>query len=145
MTPQFILRAGLSDYLAEHCDGAGRFIPKSGLNPPPAWDTRENFIREAESEIDNLDWFPCYASRLLPPYETDGRGILIANWNHVSHRTGNLLERYGYTLDWSDQISRCDDCGRAVSDTPGCYGDVYTVVILGDGAACLCPWCAIDR
>jgi hypothetical protein len=33
-----------------------------------------------------------------------------------------LLENYGYQLEWSDEWSTCQECGKAVRMQPDCYG-----------------------
>lgn len=51
-----------------------------------------------------------------------GRGIVSANWNYVSQRTQDVLEQAGYTLDWCDGVSRCDECYKAIETQPTHYG-----------------------
>src|SRR5688572_13582179 len=89
-----------------------------------------------------LDWYSEYADG-----RDAGKGILAANWNHFprlnagswprtpesetaqeynwsrkGRRFGDILERMGYQLEWSDQVSRCDDCGGCIQTEPDCHG-----------------------
>jgi len=63
------------------------------------------------------DFFEGYADGR----ETD-KGVISANWNYVSNETQSRLEQAGYTLDWCDTVSRCDDCYKAIETEPTHYG-----------------------
>lgn len=101
----------------------------------------------------DLDWFEKYAN----PRDDSGKGVLTANWNHFprmaasdyyrtdegkaaqeynwSHkgkRFGDILERMGYHLEWSDQTMRCDHCGGCITEGPDYYGDTAHYSILGE-------------
>lgn len=104
------------------------------------------------SERGELDWYDHYAD----PREDSGKGILIANWNHFprteasdSHRTeegrkaqdfnwgkgrkfGDILERMGYHLEWSDQSARCEHCNGMIHTDAQCYGDTAHYALLGE-------------
>lgn len=134
MTPQYIMRKGITDYLRGMLDGKGNYVKKVSHMDLP-WDTLDYHKRQAESEVENLDWYEGFSG-----YPAPERGILVANWNCVSNRTQRLLERYGFVLDWSDEVVRCDDCNLATHSTPQFYGDQRTVTILEDG--CWCASCA---
>ena len=102
----------------------------------------------------DLDWFEGYADG-----RGDGaKGVLVADWNHFPRtaaaawpRTAeseaaqefnwnkgrkfqDILERFGYDLDWSDQIGRCDDCNKAIRETPDSYCDMAHSAIIGECA-----------
>jgi hypothetical protein len=100
----------------------------------------------------DLDWFSAYAD----PREDSGKGILTANWNHFprsaardSHRTeegrkaqdfnwgkgkrfGDVLERMGYQLEWSDQTDRCSHCDGCIHTDAQFYGDTSHYAVLGE-------------
>ena len=66
------------------------------------------------------------------------RGVLLANWNNVtrwnkdtkSHETlcrcmeriGDLAEKAGYALEWSDEWTECGGCYKAVRTQPDGHG-----------------------
>jgi hypothetical protein len=118
MTPQFILK---HDSKEPHCSDASK-------------ESREGYIEE-------MRWTAEYAE---PGYTPDGsRGILFANWNHFSKKAGELLERYGYTLEWSDEWDTCEDCNKAVRTSGDCYGwEPYFVLV--DDCSVVCLDC-LDR
>jgi hypothetical protein len=65
-----------------------------------------------------LQWFEGYANA-----DASGdKGVLSANWNHVSRETQNLLERAGYSLDWCDAVCGCSGCYKAIQTQPSHYG-----------------------
>jgi hypothetical protein len=68
-------------------------------------------IQSGYSEIENMNWFPGYAE---PGYCPPRHGVLVANWNLFPARVFDLLERYGYGTEWSDEWTGCDECGRIV-------------------------------
>lgn len=93
------------------------------------------------SERGDLDWYDAYAD----PHQGAGKGILTANWNEFprpgdhtfnwsakGRKFGDILERMGYQLEWSDQTSRCDHCGGAIQEQPHCYGDTAHYAMLGE-------------
>lgn len=80
-----------------------------------------------------------YANEFAEPgYDTKARGILFANWNDKRHydnntrtwvtdddtmsRLSDLAEKAGYTVEWSDQWTTCNDCGKAVRTEADSYG-----------------------
>lgn len=83
------------------------------------------------------DFFDGYADGS----ETD-KGVISANWNYVAQTTQDRLEAAGYTLDWCDQVSRCDDCGKCVETEPTHYGWKRQFHV-GDGYL-LCA-CCLER
>lgn len=54
-------------------------------------------------------------------YSDPKAGILFANWNDVSRRVQNILERAGYELEWEDEWTTCSSCGKALRTSPDCY------------------------
>jgi len=65
-----------------------------------------------------VNWSPKYAE---PGYTDTPAGILFANWNQVSRRVQDILERAGYSLEWEDEWTTCSDCGNAVRITADSY------------------------
>lgn len=115
---------------------------------------------EEWSEDGELDWYAKYADSR----EDSGKGVLTADWNHFpdslaseSHRTDvgkaaqeynwskgrkfqDVLEHYGYKLEWSDQTTRCDHCYGCIQTDAQYYGDSAHYAILGDCDA-VCEEC----
>lgn len=83
---------------------------------------REDFYRQyhqaAQSEIENMGFAPKYAE---PGYEQPHNGVLLANWNNLARGLDVILERMGYTVEWSDEWATCDDCGAVVRTEPDSY------------------------
>lgn len=50
-------------------------------------------------------------------------GKLIQNGTSFDARVQfeRILERLGYTLDWKDATSECDDCGNLIPTEPDCF------------------------
>jgi hypothetical protein len=96
MTPEFILRKGLSE--TPHCSEL------------PA-DRRLQ-------HLDNLGWAPGYAE---PGYSDPKKAVLFFNWNEVGRRTFDLLEQYGFECEWEDEWTTCGGCGKALRTSPDSY------------------------
>jgi hypothetical protein len=88
------------------------------------------------SSTGDLDWYDKYAD---PRRDEPEKGILVANWNHFprleaaagsyprnnwakGRKFQDILERMGYALEWSDQVSRCDNCYHCIETEPDSYG-----------------------
>ncbi len=85
-----------------------------------------------------LCWYEDYANN-----DTCGeKGILSGDWNNVSRKVQNLLERAGYTLDWCDAVCSCGGCGKAIQTQPSHYGWKPEYVVR-DGDT-LCESCVED-
>jgi len=84
------------------------------------------------SHASDIQWYREYADGREAPKA----GIFVANWNNdqtrqgnryvdvpgnIMRRLGDILERMGGELEWSDQVSSCDDCGRLIQTEPDCY------------------------
>ena len=61
--------------------------------------------------------------------EKPGSLILFGNWNHCAHfRTGKhyadlaVLLRRGHAMEWEDEWSTCNDCGKAFRTQSDSYG-----------------------
>lgn len=61
----------------------------------------------------NINWYEDYAE---PGYSLEGKlGIFAENWNPPRmERIGNILEKLGYALEWSDEWTGCGECCKAV-------------------------------
>jgi hypothetical protein len=116
MTPQYICRKSLCR--AAHCFSA--HVPGKGyVNCGQAGDDIDEYnrqrIRSALAEIDNMGYVAGYAE---PGHTEPEKGILFANWNVFPRELPDVLERAGYAIEWSDEWSTCEDCGKAVRTSP---------------------------
>lgn len=91
------------------------FILKASLNREPLCSNRAT----TQSDIDDVQWSEGYAE---PGYDQPKKGVLLANWNYFSREVTDLLERYGYSIEWSDEWITCDDCYKIVRTSPDSYG-----------------------
>lgn len=116
LSPQFIL--GRSLCREPHCFSA--WVQGEGytLRDPANPEFLRQYWREAQSAIENLDWSDGYAE---PGYEQPRRGVLLADWNIFPKEAIDLLERAGFAIEWSDEWSHCDDCGKIVRTEPDGY------------------------
>jgi hypothetical protein len=81
-------------------------------NPDRRWSQPANMRRSADLEIANLGWSHEYAE---PGYtQPTSKGILFANWNYFPQAALDLLERKGFSIEWSDEWTNCSDCNRAL-------------------------------
>ncbi len=94
-----------NDYDRIHPD----LTPKSALT---GWDGRT-------IDVENIQWSNGYAER---GYSDPDKAILFGNWNHVSRRVQDILERAGFKLEWEDEWMTCGNCGKAVRSSADSYG-----------------------
>lgn len=87
-------------------------------------------------DVENIQYSHEYAE---PGYSNPSKGILFADWNDVSQRVQDILERAGFAIEWQDEWSTCSDCNKAIRTQPNCWDwrPAYTV---GDGEI-LCSEC----
>lgn len=109
MTPQYILTASLCR--EPHCAHG------------------DNWKQFAQSEIDNLGWSADYAE---PGYTAGPRGVLTANWNYFPSDITDILEHAGYSCEWSDEWTTCDECGKLVRTSADSYAWQTFSVVLND-------------
>ena len=114
MTPQFILRMSL-------CREA-------------FYATSANWKRSAHSEIDNLGFASQYRE---PGYTQPAKGVLFANWNYFSKDVCEILESYGYSLEWSDEWATCSQCYQAVRTVPDSWGWTPSFTLLDGELDCV--------
>ena len=110
-------------------------------------------IDDLSSEGD-VTWASGYAE---PGYTSGDLGVVFANWNNEGKwdksldkwvatddrpgRIHDILERAGYSTEWSDEWTNCSDCDCAVRTSPDSYGWTPSFVeISGD---CVCEDCAL--
>lgn len=110
MTPEYVLKR---DSKPAHCSELSR-------------------ERRYEYLTGELQYAEDYAE---PGYNKPERGILFGNWNYASRKASDLLERMGYALEWSDEWTTCEDCGKAIRTSPNCY-DWTPYYVEQDGAVC---------
>lgn len=97
MTPEYILRKSLCR--SAHCSNAD--------------------IKTRAQQIEYMTFAPAYAE---PGYSQPAKGILFSRWNYFCRGVDRLLEQYGYAIEWEDEWSTCQECGRAVRTQPDSYG-----------------------
>lgn len=96
-----------------------QYILRKSLCREPHRANGENWKRSAESEIENMGRSSEYAE---PGYSQPSKGVLFANWNHFPRGIDSILERYGFAIEWSDEWTTCEECGRAVRTSADSYG-----------------------
>src|SRR5678816_1797897 len=47
---------------------------------------------------------------------------IVEQRDDTMKRLSDLAEKAGYAVEWSDEWSTCDDCGKAVRTSPDSYG-----------------------
>jgi len=92
---------------------------------------------EGRSRIESIQF--CFAGYAEPDYDDPSSGVIaFGNWNDVSKwkeaehkfvttddvpgRVAKLLETLGVDLEWSDEWTCCEQCGKAVRTSPDSYG-----------------------
>ncbi len=80
----------------------------------------------AQMHIDNLQYAASYAE---PGYDDPAKGILFSDWNYFPRDLTDILETYGYAIEWEDEWSTCYECGKAVRTSPNCHNWTPSYVI----------------
>src|SRR5262245_37954667 len=114
--------AMINGHHAPHCYSAhvpGKGYVNNGADPATRADYLRQLERAVQSEIDNLGYASGYAE---PGYHDPDNGVLFANWNVFPRGFDRVLEQAGYAVEWSDEWSTCEDCGKAVRTSPNSYG-----------------------
>jgi hypothetical protein len=99
------------------------------------------------------NWAADYAE---PGYHTPEKGILFGNWNTRTRwnketntsevidkrpaRFAAIAEHIGYELEWSDEWSTCEDCGKAVRTSADSYSWTPSYAIVNE-CTILCADC----
>lgn len=137
MTPQYVMRKSLCR--PAHCwrawkKGVGH---NAGSGTDHEGVGQEEFdrqrLRAAESEIDNMGYAREYAEL---GYSQPERGILFANWNVFPRGLDTILERMGYSVEWSDEWHTCEGCNKAIRCSPDCYDWQASYVMQNDSIVC---------
>jgi hypothetical protein len=139
LSPQFILRASLARKLKEVAKENAEAVAKG--ETIYRHNSVDSMKDSGESEIDSLTWYPDYAE---PGYSLrhGEKGILAADWNYFHHRVDDLLEQAGFEVEWSDEWTACDDCGKAVRTSGDCYAwQRFYAMTRQDGCETLCFNC----
>lgn len=126
---------------APHCFSAwvqGQGYVNKGDMPALRADYLAQLERAARSEVENMGYAASYAE---PGYEQPKRGILLANWNRLPSKLTDVLERAGYSIEWSDEWSVCD-CGKAFRTEPDSHS--WTPAYTERDGELLCRECAPD-
>lgn len=107
--------------------------------------------RETISRIEEIQFYNGYSE---PGYS--GELIAVGNWNNITNynadmrqhecvddtlgRLSELLEKIGFSLEWSDEWSSCEECGNLVRTSPDSYSwlPYYTIV---DDCSLVCKDC----
>ena len=111
MTPEYILRKSLGR--KAHCSEAN--------------------VETRASYIENLGWASEYGE---PGYTDPSKGILFGNWNYFAPEVTELLEKYGYAIEWEDEWTTCE-CGKALRTSPDSYGWQPSYFESEDGYCCI--------
>lgn len=91
--------------------------------------------KETISRIECVEWAPHYSE---PGYEDNGRGVVFSNWNNVQHRDphsptcwtdsndvmerlSRILEKAGFSIEWSDEWLLCGGCQGAIRTSADCF------------------------
>jgi len=75
---------------------------------------QEAALRTVADADSDAQTFQGYAD----PREDDGKPVIAANWNRIPDETARTLERHGFHVEWSDQVSFCGDCGLCIRTEP---------------------------
>ncbi len=105
------------------------------------------------NHIEDMQWYEGYANNGEKP----AKGVVTGNWNNVDEydratqtrrvvsnipeRLSAIFEKMGVQIEWSDMVSRCDDCGLLVETTPSHAWWKPEYVIVND-CELLCLACA---
>ena len=104
----------------------------------------------AEKQGYDIQW---YCGCVEPDYED--KPVVVGNWNSGTEynretsqsrivndtmpRLAKLFEKLGYSVEWEDEWTSCEDCGKAFRVSPNCYSWCMYGWIL-DGC-CYCGDC----
>jgi len=76
----------------------------------------------------------------------DDKPVVLGNWNsetrwdgekritvnNVMPRIAKLLEKLGYEVEWEDEWTTCEDCGKATRSQPDSYSWQPSYAIIGE-------------
>jgi hypothetical protein len=84
--------------------------------------------------IEYTEWSSGYAEL---GYDDPKKGILFNNWNYFCREVTDLLEKYGYAIEWPDEWTTCSDCGKALRTVHNSYSWQPSGFLTDDGMYCL--------
>src|SRR5262245_46685287 len=121
-------------------------VPHQGyVNDGTILSSRPDFLKQLEQsakcEADNMGYASDYA--IGQGYDKPKHGIVWANWNVFPTELSDILERMGFAVEWSDEWTTCDDCGKALRMQPTGY-DWQPAYTTPDECTMLCRECAPD-
>lgn len=90
-------------------------------------------IKSRLSEIDNVSVAKEYAE---PGYSNPDKLILVANWNYFPRDVDSILERYGYSIEWSDEWDMCGNCGKVFRTKPDSFDWTPSFAFVEDDLLC---------
>lgn len=96
--------------------------------------------RAREHRMQDVDDIITSIGYAEPGYDDPEVCVLLGNWNDFSQRAYDLLERAGYSLEWSDEWTCCDGCGKALRTSPDSYG-WQQAGVLANGCEFFCLGC----
>jgi len=88
-----------------------------------------NAAHNDNEPLNDINWCEGYAE---PGYDDPKCSVLFADWNSYPTRLANILERAGYSVEWSDEWSICEDCNKAVRTVQDSYSWRRYFVIYND-------------
>ena len=97
--------------------------------------------------FDNGDIADVASDYSEPGYRKDGdKDIVFANWNpkHMERLAG-ILERRGYTIEWSDEWATCSHCYNAIRTQADSYSWQMFGAFLEDDGEFVCGECLCEN
>jgi hypothetical protein len=122
-----------------HAHVPGRGYVNDGRPPYDRADYLRQLEQAARAEVESMGYAPRYAE---PGYDQPNRGVLFADWNTLPCELDSLLERAGYSVEWSDEWATCDACRYAIRTEPDGYDWEPWYVV--DDSGYTCKACARD-
>ena len=98
-------------------------------------------------DIEKLDkifpkaYFEIYYGCNEPKY--DDKPVILGDWNYVPNKVFDKLESLGYSCEWSDEWTMCNECYNVVRTSPDSWGWEAYYVILND-CDLICGECLDD-
>ncbi len=92
----------------------------------------------AKNHIENLEYCREY---IEPGYDNPKKAILLSNWNYFPSDLCDILERYGYDIEWQDEWTRCDGCNKAMRTSSDSYDWQPSYIQNNETGECFCIEC----
>ena len=100
-----------------------------------------NWQSMAKSYIENLVYCTEYAE---PGYDNPKKAILFCNWNYFPIMLADILEKYGYAIEWEDEWTRCNGCYKALRTSPDSHSWQPSYIENTETGECFCRDCVTD-